>query len=37
MASIDEIIEPLQAVPFNKFHVIQKDPDMRNKISGEFV
>lgn len=32
MADIDNIIEPLQAVPFNKFHVIYKDPDMRNKI-----
>lgn len=32
MADIDNIIEPLQAIPFNKFHVIQKDPDMRNKI-----
>ena len=29
---MDKIIEPLQAVPFNKFHVIYKDPDMRNKI-----
>lgn len=32
MSELDDILEPLQAVPLNKFHVIYKDPDMRNKI-----
>ena len=32
MSELDDILEPLQAVPLNKFHVIYKSEDMRNKI-----
>lgn len=32
MSDLDDILEPLQAIPLNKFHVIYKSEDMRNKI-----
>lgn len=32
MSNLDDILEPLQAIPLNKFHVIYKSEDMRNKI-----